>query len=272
MATPSTWMKLDHVWVNMVTWVAWWILVVSCYCELDTFGKGQMKGPSWLHSQNADSAKRPCCILKSNTSEYPDDGLLAGKDVPKSKSWSLEFQFQHRGSLSIWQFSSAWICWVCFQSGLKFRWKHTMYVYVHMCDVHRKSICKRCITTATELKEIELGEVCETHDDYITNHATKSYSPQRIRFWNFFSCKFACNSGCLTTDVLTPFFVWIAFNCAAFRDWLAIQRDHLEVLHFVSFESKDRSKCRWNFMMKLGVCHDKMVKLNRKLARFDTHI
>lgn len=94
----------------MVTWVAWWILVVSCYCELDTFGKGQMKGPSWLHSQNADSAKRPCCILKSNTSEYPDDGLLEGKDVPKSKSWSLEFQFQHRGSLSIWQFSSAWIC------------------------------------------------------------------------------------------------------------------------------------------------------------------
>lgn len=42
-----------------------------------------------------------------------------------------------------------------------------MYVYVHMCDVHRKSICKRCITTVTELKEIELGEVCETHDDYI---------------------------------------------------------------------------------------------------------
>ena len=57
-----------------------------------------------------------------------------------------------------------------------------MYVYVHMCDVHRKSICKRCITTVTELKEIELGEVCETHDDYITNHAAKSYSPQRIRF------------------------------------------------------------------------------------------
>ncbi len=69
--TILTWPSGGSNWImfesTLVTWVAWWILVVTCFCELDTFGKGQMKGPSWLHSQNADSAKRPCWIYLSNT-------------------------------------------------------------------------------------------------------------------------------------------------------------------------------------------------------------
>ena len=57
-------LQLDHVWINIGDMGS---MVVTCFCELDTFGKGQMKGPSWLHSQNADSAKRPCWIYLSNT-------------------------------------------------------------------------------------------------------------------------------------------------------------------------------------------------------------